>query len=365
MEIWEACKQSSGLLRRLLGSIRQGIILAEAQGRMVTANPFVEHILGYSPRELEGMSCSALFTPEDRSCLYPNLLAMACRDEVFEGEIMLVRRGGARFFAYLVVQPCEKSPDGEKGLIFAIQDIDRQKRIDEAIRGTHYDDLITMADGIAHELRNPLVGIGGFAQRLYQACRADRDHDTYYRFILNNLRKIETLVKKVEFLARLPSPVLAEVSLGPLVEQALAAFSEPIRQRRIDAQVQVEEAVLLADPEQIHQVVTILLKNALEALSEGGFLGVRGRRMDGGYVLEVFDTGATIPAKDLPFVFNPFFSTKPNSAGMDLAIAKRVMERHGGRITARSRKGEGTTFSLWFPFERRRPIRVHPVGACG
>ncbi len=352
-------------MERLLASLRQGIILAEPQGRMVTASPFVEHILGYAPRELEGKPCSILFPPEDRDCLYPNLLAMACRDEVFEGEIMLMRRGGRRFFAYLVVQPCEMSPQGGKGLILSIQDIDREKRIDEAIRGTHYDDLIKMADGIAHELRNPLVGIGGFVQRLYQACRTDSDHDTYYRFILNNLRKIEALVKKVELLAHLPSPALSQVALRPLVEQAVASFSEQIRQGGINTQVQVEEATLLVDAEQILQVITILLKNALEALSQGGFLAVRGQRLEGEYMLEVFDTGTLIPEKDLPFIFNPFFSTKPNGAGLDLAIARRIMERHGGRIAARSRKGEGTTFSLWFPFERRRVIRVRPAGTCG
>ena len=124
-----------------------------------------------------------------------------------------------------------------------------------------------------------------------------------------------------------------------------------------------------ADLDQMKQVLTNLLINALEAIEGEGTVSVavrQDRRAPHGWgraqgapraVLEIVDTGAGIPAQDLEHVFEPFFSTKQGGTGLGLAIASRIVERHGGQLEVESRVGVGTTMRLWLP-QSERPART-------
>jgi signal transduction histidine kinase len=120
----------------------------------------------------------------------------------------------------------------------------------------------------------------------------------------------------------------------------------------------LEDAVLSLDKELILRVFTILLGNSLDAMAEGGKIHLHGETTESHYIIHVTDTGVGISPKDLPFIFNPFFSTKPDGAGIDLAVVKRVVESHGGHVGVESKYRKGTTFILQFTLDRRRPIRV-------
>jgi signal transduction histidine kinase len=271
---------------------------------------------------------------------------------------MLRRKSGKRFFAFLVLRTTADGSAHGRVVVLSVQDIDREKKVETAIRGTHYEDLVKMADGIAHELRNPLVGIGGFVRRLYQSCPHQDEHDTYYHFILNNLKRIESLVRKTEYFARLPKPRFSGEPLRDLIEKAIEPFRPELAKRAIELHTDIQDVTLFVDPELFARVISILVGNALDALSAGQTLTLSSRPSGEGCLVLVHDTGSGISEQDLPYLFNPFFSTKPDGAGIDLAIAKRIMESHSGQIEAHSEPGAGTTFSLWFPFERRRPIRL-------
>ena len=108
-------------------------------------------------------------------------------------------------------------------------------------------------------------------------------------------------------------------------------------------------------------VFSILIANALDALSEGGKITVYNETADDFCKIYISDTGSGISPDDMPHIFNPFFSTKPDGAGIDLATAKRVMDSHGGRIEVTSNEEKGTTFTLFFPLERRHPLRTCPL----
>jgi signal transduction histidine kinase len=98
------------------------------------------------------------------------------------------------------------------------------------MRETHFEDLVKIANGIAHELRNPLVGIGGFVNRIHRTCEAE---EQYFRYILLNLRKIETLVEKIQFLVSLPKPQFTEQSVQSLVETACESHAERAREKQV------------------------------------------------------------------------------------------------------------------------------------
>ena len=227
-----------------------------------------------------------------------------------------------------------------------VQDIDREKRIEKTLRENQYEDLIKIASGVAHELRNPLMSIGGFISRLYKSCRSVAEHDRYYELILTNLRRIERLVKKVEGFALLSKPRFTQQAMKPLVERALALYSEELKKQAIRLDMDIEDTVSWVDQALVVKSVSVLIENALDALSENGKISVSCAESQRECRIAVTDNGCGIDPKDVPFIFNPFFSTKADGAGIDLATVKRIMDSHLGRIEVTSAKGAGNNRCL-------------------
>lgn len=358
MDIAKACFNSPKLLDGILSCIQQAIIITDIEGHIFFASTIAEKLLGYTPDELKGEKLSLIFTQEDLTYLYPNLLFMARKNRSFEGDLMIVRRNKTSFLGFIVFRTYFDPEQGNSLIFVCIQDINKEKQQKRVLRGSHDDDLIKVADGIAHELRNPLVGIGGFAKRLYDSCKSSAEHDKYYGYIINNIEKIEGLVKKVEFFATLPKPSITEEPVRELVEKALKPYLQQIENRKIALSITMEEVNLLVDEALFVKVISILIENALDALSDGERILIHSMTKDNQHEIHVTDTGAGISPGDIPYVFDPFFSTKPNGAGIDLAIVRRIMSNHGGQVEVTSKQGKGTTFVLLFPIERRRSIRV-------
>jgi PAS domain S-box-containing protein len=357
-DLLKACSSYEQLLDRLLSCIQHAVLLADHEGHIRFASPAAAKTLGFTPDELMQKSLSVLFTPEDLSELYPNLLYLARKNKPFEGELLLIRRNRTRFFAYCMLQTC-LDPETESILIFfSIQDIDRVKQLEMMLKEIHYDDLVKVANGIAHELRNPLVTVGGFVNRLYRSCEGTQDQGKFHEYILGNLRKIEALVSKVTFFARLPKPSFTEQTVDRLVQNALEPHREVIEKRRIQLSVVVGDTRLFADTELVVKALSVLIENALDALTEGGKLVIESEKVGNEYKIRITDTGSGISEQDLPRLFDPFFSTKPTGIGLDLMVAKRIMASHNGKIHLQSNKGGGTTSVVTFPLERRRSIRT-------
>ena len=358
MDLLAVCCNCREVWEEVLGSIQQAILVVQAEGMIVFGSPMVEKLLGFSPQELVGKELFTLFTPEDKDILCPNLLCMIGKNELFEDELMLMRKDGTRFMAFMGLRPCLDPGNGQAIAILSIQDIDRQKKMEKAFQTTHYEDLIKIANGIAHELRNPLVGIGGFVNRLYKKCGTVDNHLEYYGHIMSNLKKIETLVKKVELFASLPKPSLADQCLKELVTKTVEPYIQRMEERRIDLDLRVEEQPLRIDGNLVIKAISILIENALDVVPAGGKIAIRSEATNKRYTISVADNGSGIQPRDLPFIFNPFFSTKSDGAGIDLALAKRIVEAHGGQIRVESTPRQGSVFTLEFPIERRRSIRT-------
>jgi PAS domain S-box-containing protein len=363
MDLLKECPKPLKLIDAILSSIQSAVVLADMDGRIVFANAAVKKVLGFTTVELQGKKFSTFFTPEDLKCLYPNLLYMARMGDSFEGELMLKRKDGSRFFAFWVSRAHGDLVDGKSLMVICIQDVDDLKQREKTLRATNYSDLLRIADGIAHELRNPVVGIGGFVNKLYKSCRADPEHDKYYNYIADNLRKIETLVKEVEFLAHLPTPCFVEKSIKDVIEAASMSYREEMKARDIDFTLTMEETRLFVDPDLVTQAFSIMMQNAIDAIDSGGRISVQGETRGNQCHVYMTDTGRGITPGNLPHIFDPFFSTKPDGAGINLAVVKRIIDLHGGKVEATSQLGKGTAFLLVFALERRRAIRVSLIEA--
>ena len=358
MSLFKACCESPELVDAILSCVQHVVIVVDEKGQIELANNMVSRVFGYSHEELQGKAMSILFTSEDLPYLYPNLLYMAAKGKGFEGEVAMVRKDGTRFFAHLVFRPYARTEQDVSLIIACIHDLEKKTGSDTASSHTHYDDLVKIADGIAHELRNPLVIIGGNAKRLYDVSAGTPDEKRYYESIENTVHRLEGLVQKVEYFTHLPKPTMNKLSIRRLMQEALQPYLQLMREQQIQLTNTMEDRELYVDRKLVVRAFSILLDNAIDALPDGGQLHMDSETKEKNCTVTVTDDGAGILPEDLPYIFYPFYRTKPTGVGIDLAVVRQIMTSHGGHIDVRSQRDSGTTFLLTFPVERRRSIRI-------
>ncbi len=348
---------SNEILKEILFSVQNAVIVTDPKGIILESNAKVRDLFGYTSEGLNGKELSMLFTPEDQDYLYHNLLYLADQCEVYEDEIMLLRRNKARFFADVRLTSCRNEDNSLN--FFSIIDIDKAKKMEKVFNQINYEDLVKLANGVAHEIRNPLVGIGGFLRKLYKSCVASVEDEEYYNHIHSNLKKIEGIVEKVEFFAGMPDPVLKKVRIQDIVDKVILEFQDRINNTECKIDIDVKPFELMADPIFLNRAMKILLENSLDACEKKPEITIRAFTEDNKCKILVKDNGRGISSDVLPYIFHPFFSTKTDGAGIDLSILKRIVENHQGRISVDSQKGKGTSFDIEIPMERRKKIRTN------
>lgn len=219
-----------------------------------------------------------------------------------------------------------------------------------------------LAATVAHEVNNPLFGMMTYARLVLKELQKTEIDEAARQRMIDNLRIIEResrrcgdLMKNLLAFARQSTPQRVRVQLNQIVERAvrLVAHQYELSQIALRLKLDPELPEIDCDPGQIQQVLIVLLANAQEALGRGGEVEVETRRRDGGVEFAVRDNGPGIPKELHLQIFEPFFSTKddPHRTGLGLAVAKGIVERHGGTITLNSEPGHGAEFLISLPLE--------------
>jgi signal transduction histidine kinase len=211
-----------------------------------------------------------------------------------------------------------------------------------------------VARRLAHEIKNPLTPIAMSVETLRDAHERGRKDfpeifDEGTRAIAEEVRRLKKIVDEFSRFARLPAPERAPAAPEELVQAVLGLFPEAPPGVALVRDVAPRLPAVLADRDQVVQVLLNLVQNALEAMPSGGRVVVSARRAEGGVAFAVADSGPGIAADDLARVFEPYFTTKEGGTGLGLAIAHRIAEEHGGRLEADSAPGRGATFTLTLP----------------
>jgi signal transduction histidine kinase len=214
--------------------------------------------------------------------------------------------------------------------------------------------LGNLAATVAHEVRNPLNAISMGLQRLRLEFQPTEDRDQYSHLtelMLGEARRLNSIVEQFLSLAR---PVEIKAEALPLQEilKELAALEES-HARQSNVRIQVIAAPnlppLKADPNHLTQVLLNLMLNGLQAMPHGGTLTLEAKTSNGNFIIAVTDTGTGIAPENLSRIFEPYFTTKPQGSGLGLAISRRIVEAHGGRITAANESGGGCRFEISLP----------------
>ncbi len=210
-----------------------------------------------------------------------------------------------------------------------------------------------LSAGIAHEIRNPLGSIKGSIEILETEIPTTHSKHEFVEIIKEETARLNRLVGEFLDFARPPQPKVADASLNELIEGALSLVAKGAEQSqiRISRELDAEMPQLTLDPDQIRQVLLNILLNAIQAMADGGRLSIRSRfeREHRQAVIEVEDTGPGVPADELEYIFDPFYSTKSNGTGLGLSISHQLVENHGGRIFARANPDRGLTVQIELP----------------
>ena len=245
--------------------------------------------------------------------------------------------------------------DESAGRILMIRDVTHIRQMEQEVaRSRHLSSISSLAAGVAHEIRNPLSSIKGFAVYLKGRLSADGDDKKTADIIIEEVERLNRVITQLIEFARPLELKKERISLGNLIGHAMKLMEAEAEKNNISVSLNAPGDVPPADvdPDKVKQVLLNILLNAVAAMKNGGRLAITLKQEKGSVLIEVMDSGMGIAAADLPRIYDPYFTSKPAGTGLGLAVVQKIMEAHGGRIIVESMEGRGTTVALFFPITK-------------
>jgi PAS domain S-box-containing protein len=359
------------------------VIAVGRDGNVLAINPAASKLLGYPAEEAEGEAVARILrAPRGESHVPPG----ACAAPEEPREVEAVTRSGDVLPVGLRLLPLERQDGALEGTLALFQDLREQKALEEQWRRRdRLASLGALAAGVAHEIRNPLAGIGTSAQVMKRRLEVGDPRAQFIDLILEEVSRLDRIVTGLLQFARPTTPKLQRQSILPALERALTLVHEVAVRQNVLLRVERADVVpeVYVDLDQIVQVVLNVIMNALQALDQGGELTVAvgpvrkrlaersrlgrrsGDRLSGERPAPVLDlvevriqdNGPGIPAAVLARVFDPFYTTRTQGTGLGLSICQTIVREHGGSISIESVVGQGTTVLLDLPVEKRHGDR--------
>ncbi len=335
----------------VIENINSGVLTTDREGRVTFLNGGARELIG--PRSEEELFLDGLFTnPFGSGGLFEHLLARGGGNSSFE--CTLQRRGCPSMPVRLNTTTVKLDDHHGSTVIGIFEDLTAHKAMEEELRrADRLRSLGELSAVVAHEIRNPLTGIATTAQVLKERLGADEERGRFVAVILDEIARLDDIIKNLLNFARPVSPRPTEIALSRLVEDALGLLTDTARGRGVSLHFEnhLRDDRVLLDGDQIKQVLLNIALNGIEASPVGGRLNVNAREAaDPAFIeIELADTGSGVSDEVADKLYNPFFTTKPEGTGMGLSISRKIAESHGGRIYHRSVPGSGTSFFIELP----------------
>jgi signal transduction histidine kinase len=226
---------------------------------------------------------------------------------------------------------------------------------DRLVRSERFAAVGEAAAYVSHEIKNPLMVIGGFARQLIRNADIPDPAQEKLKIISNEVKRLETFLGDLRDFTRPAPPNLKEANLNDIIRDVHNMMEETAGEIGVRLETDLDQGLPLAmlDPNQIKQVLINLVKNALEAMDGEGKIMVATSLREGCIALSVTDNGKGIQPEIMREIFNPFFTTKKTGTGLGLAVINKIIEDHHGTITVESPKGHGTTFTVILPAKKQ------------
>ena len=325
-EQYELMSDEFARTEMLLHALTEGIVRIDAKGNILQANPAAKNLLG-----------------DDTDAAL---------------RMMHLPRGRASKTAFEVSYPERRSlevqtlPLGEDTIVIVRDTTAEQQRTKEELRAGATRAVQDLAAGVAHEIGNPLNAISLNLQILER----DLGENESISICLSQVKRLDGIIRSFLNALRSPAPKLAPGSPADPLKNCLATMKRQFEERRISVTLDIPAALpaVALDKTQMEQVFFNLVKNALEAMTDGSQLSVSLGYDDKDVSVAFADNGPGMDAEQLSHLFEPYRTTKENGSGLGLMITKRIIEAHSGTITAESEIGHGSTFTIRLPRLEKR-----------
>ena len=307
-------------------AMSEGILVTDRSGGITKSNPAARKLMGMAPEDILPSLELPLGKPSKReiSLTYPDPRTL---------ELKTI-------------------PMGEYTLVF-IRDVSAERtRGEEELRAGATRAVRELASGVAHEIGNPLNAISLDLQIL----RRDYPENESISECIHQVARLDGILKGFLQALRPSRPNLMAGSVAEPLTSCLASLKNQFEDRAISVTVDIQTALpqIALDRDQLEQVFFNLIKNALEAVKDGGKIALEIGADDNDVVTTITDSGAGIPAEQLVHLFEPYRTTKEHGTGLGLMISQRIVRDHGGTISVESEPGRGTTFTVRLPRLEKR-----------
>jgi len=215
--------------------------------------------------------------------------------------------------------------------------------------------LEKMMDEVAHEIRNPLLSIGGFAKRVYDRLPEDDPNKKYLEMIMDDALKLKKMVDLLVELKTTTVFYLENTDVNEVIAEALTSYEDEFAGQGIIVQTQLMDNLpcISGDKEQLKVAISNLVKNSIEAMQQSPkILRISTSAGDGRLIIEVSDTGKGIPKDKLKSIFYPFYTSKIYGPGLGLTFALKIIQQHSGTVSVESEPGKGTTVTIRLPLRK-------------
>jgi PAS domain S-box-containing protein len=366
------------MMRKLssaLEGIADAVVITDRDGRIEFVNAAFEEVTGYSRDEALGKNPSLLHSGQHDREFFQELWQTILQDRVFRAKFINRRKDGSLYYEEKTITPLTDANGVITHFVSTGRDVTLQHHEAEHLRqqqaelehNARVSAMGEVASSLVHELSQPLTGITNYVQGCLRLLRSGTTDARDLREALENIdlfaRQSGEIIGQLRGLIRKSGARRRPCAVNPLMQEAAKLANIEARQHRVRLTLELAEDLPLVrvDATQIKQVVVNLVHNAVEAIAVVAaverWVKVRtALGADGKVGVTVWDSGPGLPPEDVGHLFEPFFSTKPDSLGLGLAICRSIVEAHGSKLCARLHPAGGAVFQFSLDVTRREAL---------
>jgi len=344
-------------LNRITDNLQEIVFETDEKGHIIFLNQAWKQMTGYDIDECLGTMYNQYFDQEERVIQH---LSSVIKEHKDSGriELQLLHKEGKKVWGDVHYKLYFDEEHQFTGGIGTVADITKQKlakleleRSNQQLQMQAQKLAVAgqIAAGIAHEVRNPLTSVNGFLQLMKTQYPERTD---YFDIIFSEIKRIDFVLSELLVLAKPQSVHFQEVQLHGLLEQVITLLKTNAVLSNIDLKQPFKKqdaGAILADANQMKQLFINLIKNAIEAMPEGGSIYISTEKVMNEWKITIQDEGKGMSEEDIQKIYDPFFSTKTEGTGLGLTICATILKDHHGRMDVVSELGKGTTFHIYLP----------------